>query len=72
MPALNAQPFPSSRIARAAWLRGEIRAEHAKLLSLIPALPEGEDARLQVVWEAVSIKSAELRCMCAELAGLET
>jgi hypothetical protein len=71
MPALNKQPFPDSRIARAAWLRGEIRAEHAKLLTLVPALPEGEDARLQVVWEAVAIKAGELRVLCAELSGLE-
>ena len=72
MPSLNKQPFPSLRSSRAAWLRGEIRSQHIVLLAMIPAVSEGDGARLEVSWEAVSIKSAELRCMCAELAGLET
>jgi hypothetical protein len=75
MPNLLQQPYPVQpgfRQGRIAALRGTIRADHAALLDLIPALPETEDARLQVVWEAVAIKAAELRCLCAELAGLET
>jgi hypothetical protein len=75
MPSLQKQPYPVQpgfRQARIAALRGLVRAEHAALLDLIPALPETDDARLQVVWEAVAIKAAELRCLCAELAGLET
>jgi hypothetical protein len=75
MPSLQKQPFPVQpgfRQGRIAVLCATIRAEHAALLDLIPALLETEDARLQVVWEAVAIKAAELRCLCAELAGLET
>jgi hypothetical protein len=39
---------------------------------MVPAMSEAPSARLQAVWEAVAIKAIELRCLCAELEGLES
>ena len=72
MSAVHKQPYPTHRVARAAFIGGAIRAEHLSLLAMIPAMSEAPSARLQAVWEAVAIKAIELRCLCAELEGLES
>jgi len=72
MTALHRLPYPTHRVARAAFVGGLIRAEHHALLGMVPAMSEAPSARLQAVWEAVAIKAIELRCLCAELEGLES
>lgn len=72
MSALHKQPFPTHRVSRAAWIAGELRAQHAQLLAMIPAMSDAPAARLQAVWEAVAHRAIEIRCLCAELEGLES
>lgn len=72
MPALQDQPYPSFRVSRIAWLKGDIRRQHSQLLAMIPALPDSDSERLSATWEAVIHRAIELRCACAELEGLRT
>jgi hypothetical protein len=74
MPALNNQSFPvhpEFKASRAAWIRGEIAAQHSALLAMIPALSEQPTARLPDVWDRCINRSIELMRLAAELAGLE-
>lgn len=72
MSALHKQPYPTYRKARAAWVSGAVRNEHAAFLAMVPAMSDAPSGRIQAVWEAVAIKAIELRCLCAELEGLES
>lgn len=66
-----------ARADRALSVRREIARQHSEILRLIPALFEAtlerrkEIARYQVTWEHVANTAIELRCLCAELEGLE-
>lgn len=69
-------PMPNFRSGRVDFIRREIREQSAQMLTMVPgifttALDRGPDPRSQVTWEAVAHRANELRCLCAELEGLE-
>jgi hypothetical protein len=67
-----------TREDRKRFILSEIRREHAAVLRLVPALFEetldrmNQFARAQATWETVATHATELRCLCAELEGLES
>ena len=74
MTAFHHQPYPTgySPFVQQTWLIGAISAEHAMLRAMVPESLDGIGRkRLVGMLSGTAAQIEKMRCLCAELAGLE-